>query len=53
MPIVATSLHVTAISLIAAFLFVAVNRINRALATILKIAVIAAAVMAIATQLLP
>jgi hypothetical protein len=35
------------------FLFVAVNRLNRTLATILKIAVIAAAVMAIATQLLP
>jgi hypothetical protein len=53
MPIATTFLHVTAISLIAVFLFVTVNWLNRALATILKIAVIAAAVMAIATPLLP
>jgi hypothetical protein len=53
MPSVATFLHVTAISLIAVFPFVAVNRHKPTLATILKIAVIAAAVMAVATQLLP
>jgi hypothetical protein len=53
MPIATTLLHVTAISLIAVFLFVTVNWLNRALTTILKIALIAAAAMAVATQLLP
>jgi hypothetical protein len=55
MPTAVTFLHVATVAFIAVFLFLAVNWLepHRRLATILKVAIIAAAAVALLTQLLP
>jgi hypothetical protein len=55
MTAILTSLHVSLITLVGAFLFAAVERVepNRRFAIILKSAILAAAGIAIAAQLLP
>ena len=55
MPITTTLFHVVTIAFVAVFLFVAVSWLEprRRLAIILKVTIVAAAVVALLTQLLP